>query len=328
MKRFVCAALFVTMLTLPALAAEYELTLANHLPDETVESQSYYWFAKQVEEKSNGRLKIHVSTAGALGGQREIVEAVNTGALDMGMGENAMYGNYAPIFGVMTLPFIHSSSEKLFEALDGEIGKKLSESLEQRTNMKILCYTDGIRARDVYCVRPLATLADLNGLKIRTPESVVYVSTFKAFGANPTPISAPEMYTALQQGVVEAIENHTEIAVTYGIYELTKHCLETHHILNENSIVINQDVYADLPEDLQKILDETARELSDYNRQLAREASDGYKRKMIESGVVFVPVDIAQAKDQVIAAGVYKNFVGDDPEMNEILDMLLELQEK
>lgn len=305
-------------------AAEFTFTIATHVADESVESRSFYWLANRVKEKSDGRLVINVSTAAALGGQREIIEAVNFGAIEMGMGECGLYSNYDPAFGIISLPFVHSSAEKFAAAVDGEIGKRLNAIMEEKTNMSILAWTDGVRTRDVYCSKPLKNLDDMKGLKIRTPQSPVFVATFRAFGANPTPISAPEMYTALQQGVVAAMEGNTETAVTYGIFEIAKNCLETHHIYNECSIVINRDAMNELPLALQTILRDCAAEMTQYNRKLSAEAGNEYKQKMIESGVIFEPIDLNKAK--ALVAPVYKEYIGNDARMNEIFNLLMEAQ--
>ena len=317
-------ALILAVCSATAHAAEFTFTIATHVADESVESRSFYWLSERVKEKSGGRLQINVSTAAALGGQREIIEAVNFGAIEMGMGESALYSNYDRAFGIMSLPFIHPSAEKFFAAVDGVFGERLNQLMEEKTNMSILAWMDGIRTRDVYCLTPLNSLDDMKGLKIRTPESPVYVATFRAFGANPTPISAPEMYTALQQNVVGAMEGTTETAVTYGIFELAKNCLETHHIFNEVSIVINRDAFNELPEDLQKILKECAYEMTKWNREQSAVASDNYKKQMEAANVKFVPIDIAKAKAMV--GDVYKEYIGGDPKRQELFDLLMEVQ--
>lgn len=325
MKRILLALFVLTLFAVPArAAAEFTFTIANHIADEAVESRTFYHLADLVKERSGGRLIINVSTAAALGGQREIIEAVNFGAIEMGMGEGALYSNYHKAFGVMSLPFIHPSSEMYAAAVDGKVGERLNKLMEEKTNMSVLAWLDGVRTRDVYSLNPLNKLEDMRGLKIRTPQSPVYVATFRAFGANPTPISAPEMYTALQQGVVGAMEGTTETAVTYGISELARHCLETHHIFNETSVVINRDAFNELPADLQKILRECAREMTEFNRRESGIAGDHYKQIMVSSGVNFVPIDSAQAKAMV--ADVYKEYIGGDPVAQEIFDLLMEVQ--
>jgi tripartite ATP-independent transporter DctP family solute receptor len=307
-------------------AAEYTLTIATHVADESEDSRTLYWLSDRVREKSGGRLQINVSTSAALGGQREIIEAVNFGAIEMGMGECGLYSNYDRAFGIISLPFVHSSPEAFAAAVDGEVGKRLNAIMEAKTNMSILAWMDGVRTRDIYSLKPLNGLDDLKGLKIRTPESSVFVATFRAFGANPTPISAPEMYTALQQGVVQAMEGTTETAVTYGIYELTKTCLESHHIYNEMSIVINRNALAELPVDLRKVLVECAVEMSAYSRKLSGGSTEGYKKRMREAGIKFVAIDREKAK--ALVALVYKEYLGNDPQLNEIFNLLMEVQKQ
>ena len=301
-------------------AAEYTFTLACHVSDESVLSQSFHKFAKDVAEKSGGRLQINVSTAAALGGQREIVENVNLGAIEIGMGESGIYTNYIPAFGVMVLPFMHESKEKFYEAVDGKVGKRLEEMMAAQTNMRILAWLDGGGTRDVYSLKPIKSIEEMRGVKIRTPESAAFVTMFKAFNANPTAISAPEMYTALQQGVVDAMEGTYETAVTYGIVELAKNCLETHHIYNESSLVVNKDAFAELPADLQQVLLDCAEKLERDERALNDELLGKFKQRMLDAKVVFTPVDMEKAKAMV--AGVYKEYIGNDASKQEIFDLL------
>lgn len=324
MKRMVTVALALVMaLAGVATAAEFEWTLASHIAEESVQVRSFNRFAKSVAEKSGGRMLIHVSPGAQLGGQREIVESVNLGAIEMGMGESGLYSNYIPAFGIMVMPFMHSSREKFYEAQDGAVGAKLSAMLEEQTGMRIFAWLDGGGYRDVYSVKPIANIDGMKGVKIRTPESAAFVTMFKAFTANPTAIAAPEMYTALQQGVVDAMEGTYETAVTYGIMEIAKNCLETHHIYNESSVVVNKDAWAELPEDLQKIMLECGEEMKAYERELVVELDKGFRERMEKNNVKFTPVDMPRAKELV--AGVYKDYIGGDKAKQEIYDMLVEL---
>lgn len=324
MKRMVAVALAVVVAVAGvASAAEFEWTLASHIAEESVQVRSFNRFAKSVAEKSNGRMVIHVSPGAQLGGQREIVESVNLGAIEMGMGESGLYANYIPAFGIMVMPFMHSSREKFYEAQDGAVGTKLSAMLEEQTGMKIFVWLDGGGYRDVYSVKPIANIDAMKGVKIRTPESAAFVTMFKAFNSNPTAIAAPEMYTALQQGVVDAMEGTYETAVTYGIMEIAKNCLETHHIYNESSVVVNKDAWDELPADLQKIMMECGEEMKLYERELVVELDKGFRERMEKNNVKFIPVDMPRAKEMV--ADVYKNYIGGDKAKQEIYDMLVQL---
>ncbi|MCD8363557.1 MAG: TRAP transporter substrate-binding protein [Lachnospiraceae bacterium] len=298
----------------------YTMTLANHLSPESVQNIAFEEFIENVEEKSGGRIQINLSASGALGSQREIIEGVNLGTIEMGMGESGIYANYVPEFGVLALPFMYDSEEDFHAVLDGEVGELLAERLEEATNCKIISWMDG-GVRDVYSAKPVETLADLEGLKIRTPESSVYIETFNAFGANPTPISANEMYSSIQSDVVSAMEGTGETAYTYKIYEVANYCLETGHIYTDISLVINTDIFESLPEDLQEVLLECGQELTQSERELWAEKSDQYKQLMIDEGSMqFFEVDKEEAKAAV--SSVYDNYIDGDSAKQEIYDMI------
>ena len=322
MKRIITAVLSLALafpLTAQA-APEFTFTVATHVSEESVISKSLHLFAEDVKAKSGGRLELSVSTAAALGGQREIIENVNMGAIEMGIGESGLYTNYIPAFGIMALPFMFESKEAFYSAVDGKTGDHLDKLLASQTNMKILCWLDGGGFRDVYSVNPLDSIEALKGVKIRTPESAVFVAMFRAFGSNPTAIAAPEMYTALQQKVVTAMEGTNETAVTYGIIDIAKNCLQTGHIYGESSLVINKDALAELPDDLRAVLLEAAKKLAADERELNTTLLTQFKQKMVDAGVTFTPVDKAKAKAMV--ADVYKNYIDGDAAKQEVFDLI------
>lgn len=310
--------------TAPANAKTYNFTLANHLSPTTVQNISFEEFIKDVDNKTNGQIKITLSPSATLGGQREIIEGVNLGTIEMGLGESAIYANYVPEFGVVTLPFMYGSADAFHRVFDGDIGKKLAGKLEETTNLKIISWLDG-GVRDVYSKKKLENLADLKGLKIRTPESPVFISTFQAFGANPTPIPANEMYSSIQTDVVSAMEGTGEVAYTFKIHEVADYCLETGHIYTDISLTINKQLFASLPADLQATLLECGKTLTGKERALWAEKSGAYKQKMIdEKGMKYATVDKAQA--QAAVASVYTDFIAGDAAKQEIYDMIIAAQ--
>lgn len=298
----------------------YTMTLANHLSPTSVQNLSFEEFIQDVEEKSGGRLKIVLSASGALGSQREIIEGVNLGTIEMGMGESGVYANYLPEFGVLALPFMFSSTDNFHQVIDGEVGTALAQKLEEQTQIKIISWLDG-GVRDVYSAKKVESLDDLSGLKIRTPESSVYIETFTAFGANPTPISANEMYSSIQSDVVAAMEGTGETAYTYKIHEVAGYCLKTGHIYTDISLAINKNLFESLPTDLQEVLLECGKTLTEKERALWAEKSEGYEQMMKnESGMEFYEVDQAEAMEKV--KDVYDNYINGNPEMQEIYDMI------
>lgn len=286
----------------------YEWTLGTHHPDTTPAVQAIKPWIEKLEEKTDGRIKITLSTGGALGSQREIIEAVNLGTIQIGYGETGVYSNYSEDLGTFILPFLFEDKEQFYAAMDGTAGEYYNSILEGCTNMSILAWFDGGK-RDVYCKTPLNALEDMHGVKIRTPESSVYVELFKALGANPTSIAATEMYSAIQQGVVDAMEGSMDTGVNYKIYEVAPYCLQTGHIMCDSGLVINKEAYYGLPDDLRAILDETVAEMEAEQRRLFCDLEIGYYDELVAQGVTFVQADLEQAKEMV--AGYIKEFVGD-----------------
>ena len=300
----------------------YTLTLGTHLPASSSIVQSFEFFVKEVKEKSNGRITVNLSSGGALGSQREIVEAVNLGTVEMVMGEGAAYANFVPAFGMLSLPFLYTSEKQFFEVMDGKIGQKLEAELSAKTNLVVFSrlYTG---MRDVYSTKPMTSLDSLRGLKIRTPESNVYVGGFRALGANPTAIAATEMYTALQQGVVDAMEGIPDTAYNYKIYEVGKNCLETGHIFNEASLAINKPLFNSMPADLQKVILDAGIALQTMQRNMIIDANKNFKAMLIKEGMVYAPIDVARAT--AIAADFHKTYIGNDRLMQELYAMILAL---
>lgn len=300
-------------------AETYEFTLAHHLSDDSFCGAAFLYFADLVEEETEGRITINVASGASLGSQREVVEAVNLGTIAMAMGECGYYSNYDPSFGVMNLPFLYETGEDFLAAMDGEPGQALEAKLEEVTNMKLVSwlYCGG---RDVYSVKEMKDMSSLNGLKVRTPESAIYVETFKALGANPTAIAATEMYTSMQQGVVDAMEGTGETAYNYKIYEVGSYCLLTGHIQNDTSLVMNKDIYDSLPDDLRAILDECFVALEEYERNYQSEKAAGYTDLLVDNGMQYAEIDIDAARESV--KPFYESYVGDDAFMQELFDML------
>ena len=297
----------------------YEWTLGTHHPDTTPAVQAIKAFIAELEEKTNGRIKITLSTGGALGSQREIIEGVNLGTIQIGYGETGVYSNYNEDLGTFILPFLFETKEQFYAAMDGAAGEYYSDVLESCTNLSILAWFDGGK-RDVYCKSPLNSLDDMHGIKIRTPESSVYVELFKALGSNPTAIAATEMYSAIQQGVVDVMEGSMDTGVNYKIYEVAPYCLQTGHIMCDCGLVINKNVYNELPDDLRAILDDCVAKMEQEQRVIFCDLETGYYDELVANGVTFVAADSAKAKELV--SGYVSEFLGDNEARNTLYDLI------
>jgi TRAP-type transport system periplasmic protein len=194
----------------------------------------------------------------------------------------------------------------------------MSKLLREKANLEVLCWTGGTQRNVFIKKEPTASMSTLKGVKIRTPESAIYVNTFKALGANPTPIPATEMYSAIQSGVVDAMEGSFDTVYTYKIFEVAKYCLETGHITEDNSYVMNAKAFQKLPADLQKAILDGAKEASVFQRKEAGITNDSVKQKLgTEGGMKFT---VANHDELVKAvAPVYKTFADKSAQCAEII---------
>ena len=163
---------------------EYEWTLAHHLAEASQQHKGFLKFADDVYEKSGGRIKINISFGAALGSQRELIEQVNLGTIEMALGEASLLANYCKAFGLICAPFTFIDENQYIDVASNVINDDLNTMLAANSNLRNIAWLYG-GTRDVYATKPLTSLDDLQDLKIRTPESPAFVEGFTALGANP-----------------------------------------------------------------------------------------------------------------------------------------------
>jgi tripartite ATP-independent transporter DctP family solute receptor len=268
------------------------IRLAHHVSLQSEQQKAAENFARLVQQYSNGAIEVRVLPAAQMGGQREIIESVSLGALEMGYGESGLYGNYVPRFGVIALPYLYRDFAHWEKVVDGPIGAGLAAELQKTAGLRIVNWmTAGYR--DTYLrTKPVNRPDDFRGVKIRLPEAPLFVRTFQALGAQPTPIPAPEMYSALQTGVVDAMEGSAEVGYTFKIHEVTKFLSRTRHILLDGSFVIGNKLHESLPKDQQAAIDRAAKEAAATQRKEHFEREAGWMNRFrTESKLVINDVD-------------------------------------
>lgn len=250
------AAALTTLATPSLVRAQSKRTirLAHHLPIQSEQHAAAEIFAKKVAEASKGAITIQILPAAQVGGQREIIESVSIGTLDMGFGESGLYANYVSEFGVVALPYLYRDFDHWKRTVDGEVGTSLASSLDKKANIRIINWMVTGYRYTYLRAKPITQPADFKGLKVRLPEAPVFVKTFSTLGAIPTPIPAPEMYAALQTGVVDAMEGTAEVAYTFKIYDVTKYLSMTRHILLDGSFAISSSLFGKLSKPEQELI--------------------------------------------------------------------------
>ncbi len=270
------------------------IKLAHHLSLQSEQHKAAEHFAELVQKYTGGALTVRVLPAAQAGGQREAIESVSLGALEMAYGESGLYANTVPRFGVIALPYMYRDIKHWEAVVEGPIGAGLAGELLSTSGLRIMNWMVG-GYRDTYLRnKAIRKPEDFAGVKIRLPEAPVFVRTFRALGAIPTPIPAPEMYSALQTGVVDAMEGSAETAYTFKIFEVTKNMSRTRHILLDGSFVMNGKFYDSLPKDQQAALDRASKEVALEQRRVHFESEAGWVTKLKASGKLEVnDVDLA-----------------------------------
>ena len=185
-------------------------------------------FAELVEERTGGAYKIEIYPNGTLGGERDMLESMQIGTLDMGIITSGPFINFSSAMGVLDMPYLFASNEEAYAVLDGEIGRELLDTLED-SGLKGLAYAERGFRNLTNSKKPIETAADLNGMKIRIMENDVYTASFEAMGVNANPMAWADALTALQQGTVDGQENPINVIYSYSLWESQKYVTLDRH---------------------------------------------------------------------------------------------------
>jgi len=234
-------------------------------------------FAKYVEKKTNGKIDIKVFPMGQLGGERSMAEQVQSGTLQMAAITTAVLSNFVPQAALIDLPFIFPDRKTAYKVLDDKEFQKKFFSYFPKKGFIAIGWTENEFRDMTNSKRPIHKPSDLKGLKIRVMESPVYLDTFKQLGVQPVPMPFPEVYNALQQGVIDGQDNPLLTSVLMKFTEVNKYVTMTHHILTECVIIVNPDFWNTLSANEKKIFREAADICIKTNRKVNAEL---YKNKI------------------------------------------------
>lgn len=266
-------------------------------------------FKKEVEEKSGGRIKVEIYPNGQLGGDRQTIEGLTLGTIEMCVPGGTVLSGFVEDFMVFDLPFLFKSKEDAFKAFDGELGNKLNAKLEEKGIVNLGYGENGYR-HITNNAKPIYTPADLSGMKIRTMENPIHMAAFKSFGANPTPISFNELFTALQQKTVDAQENPIAIINSAKFYEVQKYLSLTGHVYTNCPYLISKSFLESLPQDLQKVVRDAAKDTITAQRKALGEQEAKTLEALKAKGMQINELTPEQKEQFVKAAqSVYDDYV-------------------
>ncbi len=260
-------------------------------------------FGEVLEELSGGEMTLLQHPAAALGGEREMIEAVQIGTLDMVITSTGPLPNFVPETQVLDLPFLFRDYDHARGVLDGEIGQELLATIDD-AGFKALAWTENGFRHITNSQRPVHTPDDLVGMKIRTMENPIHLRAFEAMGAAPTPMSFAELFTALQQGVVDAQENPIVVISVSNFAEVQSHLSLTGHLYSPAIIMMSDALWSGLSEEEQGWVMEAAAASVEVTRGRVTELEETGVDGLIEKGMQVV-VDVDKGPFQEAVAPAY-----------------------
>ncbi|MCJ8167015.1 TRAP transporter substrate-binding protein [Pontibacter sp. E15-1] len=260
------------------------IKLAHSLEVSHPVHKAMVYLAERVKEKSGGTLEIDIYPNSQLGSERESVELLQIGSVGMTKVSAATMESFAPNLKVLSLPYIFRDKAHYLSVLDGEIGKELLTEGEQYWLRGLTYYDAG--SRSFYSAnKPINTPSDLKGMKIRVQASNTAISMVNAFGGAATPISTGEIYTALQQGVVDGAENNPPTFYLSRHYEVAKYYSLNEHTMVPDILLISTKVWENLSPQERQWLQEAADESAVVQRELWKKAEEEALEEVKKAGV-------------------------------------------
>lgn len=236
-------------------------------PETNERHEAVMYFKELVEEKSNGEILVEIYPNEQLGSEAEMIESVSFN--DLQMVAASAFGQYDQRISVFELPYLFDTYEEAWEALDGDIGKQIAEPFLD-DNLRIIAYFEN-GFRQITSNKPIESPKDLKGLKIRTPEFPISVSTFSALGANPTPMAFGELYMGLQQGAVDAQENPVANSYASKFNEIQDYLIMSNHQYMPLPVAISEYFWQTLTSEEKAVIEESSLIAAQFHRDLLRE---------------------------------------------------------
>ncbi|MBB4019510.1 tripartite ATP-independent transporter DctP family solute receptor [Chelatococcus caeni] len=293
MKRASLATVIAAAALLAAGAAQAEvvLRLAENQPDDNPVTIAMREFAKLVDEKTKGGVKVEVYAGAQLGQEPETIEQTQAGIIDLARVNSVVLANVSPSMGVFTLPYVFRDAEHKYKVLDGEVGKEVTADLEKVGLVGFPYMEAGTRNFYTRAGKPVKSLEDLKGLKIRVQPARISTRMVELLGATPTPMNYGEVFSALQTGVIDGAENDYVSYVTSSHYEAAPNLIEDGHLSPPAILVMNKQKFDSLSEEHRKAIVEAADEAAKFERKAMFAANEEAKKKVEAAGVTIVSVD-------------------------------------
>ncbi|WP_432545855.1 TRAP transporter substrate-binding protein [Kineococcus sp. SYSU DK004] len=267
-------------------AATTTLTL-GHAGSETDPRQTAaLQFAEMVEEESGGRITVEVFPASTLGTWEQMIEGLQLGSTDIVIESLLSVEAYTPLSSVETAPFLYESPEQFFEVWDGELGDEIKQAITDESGYTML--GDMYRGpRQLTTKQPVTQLSDLSGMTIRTPSAPTMLATWQALGARSEALAFDEVYSALEQGVLDGQENPLDAILFNSIHEVAPEITRTSHMYANYHFIAWDEALAGMPEEDQEVIRSVADQVGEEYTETTLANIEDYEQQLVDQGATF-----------------------------------------
>ncbi|WP_261131602.1 TRAP transporter substrate-binding protein [Bacillus sp. Marseille-Q3570] len=295
------------------------LKLGHVWPKSEIHAQAAEKFAAEVEELTDGEVKVEIYGDGTLGDDKDLLEGLKVGSADIWVGGAGVLSGSSDTAKIFTVPFMFEDQEHFENVYNGEVGQEISDKINEESGYKVVSYwTRGPRWLTVD--KEVNTPEDLKGMKIRVPDSPVFVNSWKKLGASPTPMDFGEVFTSLQQGVINGQENPLSLIYNSKFNEVVDYLVKTEHVREPIAVVVSDQKFQSLSKEHQEALLEAANgQGKEFANDEVLSGEEEYLQKLQDEGMTLIEPDI-KAFQSKLDGFVEEQF----PEIQEVYEKIRE----
>lgn len=305
---------------------DYNIRLAHVTTEETPKGMASERFKEEVEERSNGAITVEVYPNSTLYGDEDELQALRNGGVEMIAPSSAKLTDTAPQLSVLNLPFLFENLAEVPETVsrDSSVGQAIFENEDLiSNNIRVMGIWDH-GMMQMTSNRAIRTPDDIQGQRIRITPSDIIRSTWESWGAETTVMAFDELFTALEQGVIDGQYNSYANIESQQFYDVQNYLTASNHAYDAYTLVINEEFFSSLPEDLQQVVTESADAASEYNREVALETNQQAKEASVDAGIELIELtsEERQALKEVVFPEVWEEYaavIGQDL-VDELID--------
>jgi tripartite ATP-independent transporter DctP family solute receptor len=302
-QRIVTTVTALTLAVVPALAVAREFRAADTQAEDYPTVQALRLMGDMIAERSGGRDQIRVFHSRQLGEEKETIEQTRAGAIDLNRTNGALIGNYVPAMNVLAMPFLFRSIDHLQKVLDGPIGNEILNSFEPYGFIGLTFYDSG--ARSIYNnARPVRSLADIKGMRLRVQQSELMSDMIRALGAEPVALPYGQVTTGLATRLIDGAENNWPSFVTTDHYKFAGYYTLTEHTMSPEVLVMSKKAWESLSAEERKLFREAAQQSSRFMREKWKDLEQQSRRQAEAAGVTIVS-DFDRKAFEAAMSGIY-----------------------